>query len=328
MAERATILQGSQIGVETVLGTSVAANKKLNSFNVNLNEAVNIQRFVPLGQKYPTILIPGEEWTTGTLQGKLDYCEIIYPLSSVIGAVAPAQQGATTAWLWTFQPQQATYDTIKSFTIEEGDTTTRAHKASGIIFDSFGFSWSRSAVDVTGTLLAQQLQDGITMTASPTALDQQPVVPVNIDVFLDATSAGLGTTRFTRVLSGSFAIASRFNPVWTMASNNASWAAYVEVEPATTLKLLVEADTQGMTQLTSMRAGTTQFIRVIATSPNLAGTAFPYKIQFDMACKVSAVANFSDSNGVYAIEYTFDVVTDVTWGKPYQILVMNKQTAL
>src|SRR5438105_13125800 len=110
MPERATILQGSQIGVETVLGTPVAASKKLNSMNFDLSEAVNIQRFEPLGNKYPTILIPGEEWSTGSVSGKLDYCELIYLLSSVIGGVAPAQQGATTAWLWTFQPNATAYD--------------------------------------------------------------------------------------------------------------------------------------------------------------------------------------------------------------------------
>jgi hypothetical protein len=43
---------------------------------------------------------------------------------------------------------------------------------------------------------------------------------------------------------------------------------------------------------------------------------------------VSDVGNFSDEDGVYAIEWTFDMVHDGTWGKAFTVAVVNKVTAL
>jgi hypothetical protein len=327
MPERATVTQGVQAGVESVLGTSVAANKLFNSLSLELNEQVDLQRFRPTGSKYPTIITPGREWAAGSLSGRLSYTECIYPLASITNYAAPVQQGATTAYLWTFIPVPRSDDTFKSYTFEYG-SATRAHKATGCVFTEFGFSWSRETVDLSGSIIGQLLTDGISLTGSPSSLPETPVIPNNIDVFMDSTSAGLGTTKLTRVLSGSFSIGTKFNPVWPIDSSKTSWASLVEVEPVTRLTLLVEADTQGMSLLPIMRAGTTQFIRLIATSPILAGTAFPFKFQLDMAVKVSDVGDFSDSDGVYALEYTFDAVNDAGWGKPYQILVTNQQTLL
>ena len=103
----------------------------------------------------------------------------------------------------------------------------------------------------------------------------------------------------------------------------------VESEPNAQLTLLMEADAEGMAQLTQMRAGTTKFCRIKCVSPTLAGSATQfYELDIDTAIKVADVGDFSDEDGVYAIEWTFDIVYDGTWGKAFDVNLWNKETTL
>lgn len=327
MPERAVVTQAVQMGVETTPGTSVAANKLLNSLTISPAMQVDMQRFRPMGQKFPSIIVPGKESVQASLTGKLSYSEIIYALCGIVANVAGVQQGGTTAYKWTFTPAARSEDTIKTYTFEQGGSV-RAHKFAYGLFTGLSMAFSRDAADVSGTVLGQQLQDAITLTASPTAIEEKPVLPTHLDVWIDPTSGALGTTKQTRALSSSFAFTDRFNPLWTMNSANASFASHVEREPVARYTLLLEADAQGMALLTTMRQGTTVFIRHKCTHTDLAGTAIPYSLTIDMAAKVSAVSEFSDEDGVYAIGWTFDIVYDSTWTKAFQIDVINKQITL
>lgn len=327
MPERASITQAVQVGVEAVPGTNVAASKLLNSMSLGPAVAVDMQRFRPQGQKFASIITPGKEWVSSDVGGVGSYSEIIYALSCLLNYSAPVQQGATTAYKWSYNPAARSEDTIKTLTVEQGGAV-RAHKFNYGLFTEFGMDYSRDGVSLSGALIGQRLQDGIVLTAGPTAVEEKPILPTEIDIYLDTTSAGLGTTKLARVLSAGWSVGNRFNPLWTLNSVNTSFAAHVEAEPAASLRLSMEADAEGMAQLTQMRAGSTRFIRIKATSPDLAGAAFPYSVTCDFAAKVSAVSDFSDADGVYAVEWTFDVVYDATWAAAMKIDVINKQTAL
>ncbi|HXF54827.1 MAG TPA: hypothetical protein VNK52_11955, partial [Hyphomicrobiaceae bacterium] len=171
------------------------------------------------------------------------------------------------------------------------------------------------------------LQDGITMTASPTEIELVPVLPTQVDVYLDNTAAGIGTTKFTRVLSAELNISDRFGQVWPLDSSLSGFAAHVETEPTVTLALTLAADAQGMGPLTAMRNGDKRFIRLKATGPNIE-TGNDYLFQIDMCGVVSEVGDFSDEDGVYAIQWTFRATYDSGWGKAMEVQVDNKLSAL
>jgi hypothetical protein len=178
-------------------------------------------------------------------------------------------------------------------------------------------------------MIGQQLSDGITLTASPVAIAQIPILPKEFDIYLDATSAGLGTTKLTRVFSWELKIGNRFGTIWPVNSANASFAAHVEQEISASLKLKMEADTVGMGLLTQMRAGTPQFVRIKATSAQLAGTAIPFSAQFDLAVTPSETPKeLADSDGVYALEWNLGLLHDSTWNKAIDVSVINKRTAI
>ena len=325
MPERSALTQGVQVGVEVTPGTSVAANKLLNSVGIEPSVSVDMNRFRPMGQKFASIIVPGKEWVEADLTGVGTYSELMYMFASCLTTATPVQQAATTAYKTTFTPAARAEDTVKTLTVEAGGSV-RAHKFTYGLVTELELTFNREGIEVGGSMIGQRLQDSITLTATPTAIEEKPILPIEIDVFLDSTSAGLGTTKLLRVLEATWTVGDRFNPVWVLNSANNSFVAHVEQEPSAQLTLLMEADTEGMAQLTQMRGGLTRFVRVKGTSADMAGTAIPYSLTLDQAVKVSDVGDFSDEDGVYGIEWTFDMVYDSTWTKALEVAIINKQS--
>jgi hypothetical protein len=328
MPERSALAQGVQVGVETTPGTNVAANKKFNSIGIDAGIETEMQGFRAFGNKYKTILVEGKEWTEGELTGSPTYDELTYLFASCLVSPGAPSTSDTTARTWTFNPATSAEDTVKTFTVEVGGNV-RAHKFNYGLVTEIEIDMSRDGIEMGGTMIGQRLSDNITLTAGPTALPQVPIVPTDIDVYLDTTSAGLGTTKLTRVVNCTITLGDRFNPVWVLNSANNSYVAHVEAEPTATVVLLMEADAEGMAALTQMRAGTTKFMRVKATSPVLAGAATVFhSLTWDMAVKVSEPGDFDDTDGLYTIEWTFEMVHDGTWGKAMTVALVNTLTAL
>lgn len=326
MPERATLLQTTQIGVESTMGTSVAANKLLLGTSIEAGIRADVKTYRPYGQKFATVTALGKEWMEATISGPLTYTDWTYLMASGIAYAAPAQQALTTAYKWTASMAQAAEDTIKSYTVEIG-SPTRAHKFTHGLVNNIGYTINRDEATIKGSMIGQRISDGITMTASPTAIALVPVVPTQVDVTLDATSGGLGTTKLTRVLSVDFETGDRYSPVWPVDSAQTSFATYTEKELSPMLKLKMEADAAGMARLTEMRNGTKAFIRVKGTGALIASTYY-YTFQHDICGIVSDVSDFSDEDGLYAIEWTFTPVYDSGWAKSMEFQITNTLTAL
>lgn len=327
MAERSSLNQVVQIGVESTPGTGVAANKRLQSLGIEPSLSVEIDTFRATGSKFSALTALGKEWVEAGLSGRATYTEIIYPLSSVIGtAVITTPGGGTNSRKWTFVPSTTADDVPKTFTVEHG-SSVRADKFTYGIVTELGISFSREAIELSGSMMGRAITDSIAMTGSPTLLALVPVLPSEVSVYIDGLAVNLGTTKLLRVLSADFNIGSRYGPVWVLDAANQGYVAMVETEPDLTLNLTVEADAAGMALLPLMRLGTTQFIRVEAVGV-IAEAAIPYKLTLDFAGKVTDTGGFSDEDGVYAIEWNFVGVHDNTWGKAVEIGVTNLLTAL
>jgi hypothetical protein len=337
MPERSTIAQRVQIGVESQQGTAVAATKNLLALSIGLNVAEDVHTFQPKGAKYPTVVYNGREWADCDVAGDATYSEIQYPMSSALCSPVTSQllDGATPtgAYRWVYDPLTFGADTVKTYTVEQGDNV-RAHRAANMIVTAFGLRWDRKGVTITGDGYAAAIEDGIALTSSGvTSIPTVPIQPTQLDVYLDNTIAGLGTTKQLRVLSGEWGVTGRFASLFVVDSSQPSFVAHVEKDPGSTFKLKVEADAQGMANLNKFRTAQTQYLRLTAKGPKIySGTSAAndvyYSLQVDVAGKVSAVSKFEDSDGVYAVEFTFTTVHDATWGKAYHIELVNNQSAL
>ncbi len=169
-----------------------------------------------------------------------------------------------------------------------------------------------------------------TKGAAPTGIDLVPVLPTQIDVFLVKTAqADLdAATPMDRVLSVSWGVSDRFGPLFPLRKlYGTSFAATVETEPKVEVKLKVEADAEGMGILETLRESDTCWLRVKATGDEV-DTGYDYDLQIDTALKVLDVSDFTDEDGVFAIEWTLEAFHDATWGKALQVDVVNDLSAL
>jgi hypothetical protein len=326
MPERATIGQVQQLGSEATEGVSIAAGKQLQSLSFALSPVIETSRFKGMGAKFDALVTPGKDYSQADISGQATYEELQYLLCSALKKVTPTVSG-TTGQLWTIEPSNVTEDTVATYTVEQG-SSVRAQKATGVVVTDFSITFNRDGVAIGGTAMGQLFTDGITLTATPTALPLVPVLPAQVSVYLDPTGAALGTTKLLRVLEVEVGMGSRFGPLWPLNASLASYAAHIETEPDATLRLLMEADAAGMAQLPTLRAGSTSFVRVEAVGGVIGAGPATFKLTIDVPTKWEAPNSLDDQDGVYAVEWGGRIVHDATLGKNLSVKLINSQTAL
>jgi hypothetical protein len=323
--ERATISQQAQVGVESTPGTAVPANKLLTSLGFDPSPNLNFAEFAPPGFKFNTVVALLQEWTQSGLTGYPTYSEIVYALASVLDNPTPTTASGVSTWI--HQPKSSLPDTVATFTIERGDGVQAERVTNGIITE-FGISFSRTQSQLSGSMLGKALETGITLTAAPTAIDLIPILPTQVDVYIDPTTNAFGTTKLTRCLSAAFNIQNRFGPLWVLNSTLSSFVTTVELKPRATLEVSLEADAVGMSFLADARVGTKRKMRIKATGPNIGVSSTPHLFQLDAYVEVAATGGLRDQDGVYAANYTFSVVNDATAGLAMTVTVKNGTPSL
>lgn len=329
--QRASINQKIQIGAESTAGTAVPASKQLTCFDWTFGINADVQTYKPTGHKYPTVQEENTEWVDGTLAGVLDYNGIIYPLSGVMGSTSPTGHGAsTTAKDWIFTPPVSGVASPETYTIQQGDST-RAFQLSYGLFTAFGFKGDRKSFNVSGSLIGQAITDGISLTSSPSVVPLAPIIAKQFNVYLDSAYGSLGTTLLASPLQVDYGISGVYQPFWPLNRSFSSYASHVDLAPTATVKVMLEADSQGMGLLTNLQTGTTQFLRVQAIGSQIAsdGPGAVYNTyQHDFAVKVGKPSTFQDKDGIFAIEWTMQIVEDAGWGHSQLVTVTNLISAL
>lgn len=322
MAERAVVTQGIQVGVETTPGTSVAANRRLRSIGIDPSPQANIDSFRPPGQKFQALTALGREWMEAGLSGRPSYNELQYVLASVMGnstvALVPT---ATGAWEWQFAPLTFQEDDPITFTIEQGGAV-RAHRFSYGIITEASLAINRDAVELGGSVMARRLEDDIVLTAAPTSHPLVPILGNQMDVYVDDTFAGIGTTKLGRLMSCTWTLGSRFNALWVVNSAEPSFVTHIETEPTLSFEMIVEADEEGMAFLEQVRAAGRSYVQIKATGPEIEA-GFNYSLELDMTGEIGALGGFSDQDGVYAVGWTFTGVDDDDMGGATQATLVN-----
>ena len=324
--ERSTIFTGVQVGIEGTPGQATAANKKLLATSFELSPNPDISLFKPMGYKYNTIASLNREWTEGNISGQMSYTDLAYLFASLITNDAPATVG-TTGREYIFISDSDAADAPVTFTLEQG-SAVRAHRVAGALVTGLTLNFENDGCTVDGSIIAAALSDGVALTATPDEIPLQPVQRIEVGIKLADTAAGLGAaTYLTRALSASWSLTDRYSPVWTL-NRSSSYDTTIESEPTGEVTLMLAADAVGMGLLTTMRAGATKFMRIEATGPVIGAGPAVYSLVIDTAFKVSDVSDFRDEDGIFAIEWTGVFNHDSTWGKAFQVALINGLTAL
>lgn len=343
MPERQSFAQVAQIGVEATPGTAVAATSRIGSLNVVPKTTAEVSTFTPDGLKFPSVAALNREWGEFSVDGQPTYEEVAKMLANVIGTptIVQVMDGATPtgAYEWTMIPSVASADAPKTFTLEYGQSGVQAEKYAHMLGTSFSLSISRSGVSQGGGGILQAATTGITPTAGltiPTTLT--PMMPSQASFYYATSQAGLSAGRLLRAVSCDAGVTDRFNPAWFVNALVGSFTTWVENPSGVggEVSLLLEADANGMQFYTNMRNGSTGYFRIEFVGANIynAGTKpnLTFLFQWDIAFKVTDIAEMSDSDGIYAIPVTLSYVVDPTWGSaPGQamtFLVRNKVSTL
>lgn len=341
MAERSTVAQIAQIGVEATPGLAVPATRRLGSLTLTPSIQAEAEMFRPAGLKFPTVQVLNREWTEVDVEGQPTYEEVIIPLTGAIdtATVSQVMDGATPtgAYEWVFTPDSSAADDPKTFTLEQGQEGVQAERFTHLLFTGFGLEVSRTEATLSGSGFAQATESGFNPTDGlQTPAELTPMAPGQFCIYLadDPTDLDDPGSRLTRVINVSPAVEDRYTPAWFVNCTEDSFSAFVENADGAggTVGLTVEADAVGMSWLPRMRQGTTHFLRIEATGPVIydEGALDPITMLFrwDMAVKVETADTWSDEDGIYAIPWTLRPVHDSTWGKAMEILVRNTVASL
>lgn len=318
-APRASVNQQIQIGAEAIPGTAVPANRLLSAFTWTLGLKPTTKQFRGTGRQYPSASALLTEMSSGKIGGPGDFAQLVYPVSSLWGGASIVAHGASVTahdWSWT-PPLVGSYAAnAKTYTVQAGDAVD-AEQYAYLCFTGWGYSFGRKQdVTISGDLMAQSFTDGVTLTASPTVVEQLPMTGAQFNLYLDSTSAGIGGTQLNDPLKVDYKASGYYDGYWPINRANASYTSLLDKEKKHELKITLQANSTGIAVRGNyLETGSRCYVRVAGVGPvidgaNSVNAAFTH----DMALFVANMAEFSDVDGVYAVEYTMSVAEDSAWG--------------
>jgi hypothetical protein len=332
MVERPAVFEICQIGAEgdDAYGTAVAADTRLASLSLAPAIQNESQSFRPSGYLFPTVALQNREWTQLSLSGVADYNELAYVFCGLFVEATPT--GASDAKTWSWEPASDGANDRTSYTAEFGGDYTSAEDAEvpGVMFTDFNIDFARNAIEIGGAALGQLYDTTGGITADISDSDPVPMMPKDVDVYLDSASGDLGSTQID-ALRVSISFSGMVVPKWVLNSSETSFKSLLDAAPDGQVTIRLEADSTAMGYLSNLRAGDKRFLRISATSDVVAESGSPdtyYSMQFDTCIQYVDVNEFSDEDGVYAVEYVFDVAHDATWGKALSWQLVNTLAAV
>lgn len=329
---RAYVNQGVQVGVETTPGTGVAANKLFRSVSFNLSPKQEFQQNRAHGFKITTSSKVNRQWMEGPIDGQLDFNEIVYILSTILGtATITTPSGGTLSRQWLFTPKAQGDDVSKTLTVERGDSVA-AQQITNVAATDLSFNFAKNELTIGGNAVGRSATD-TTLTGSPTPLATNQVIGGvdGVDVFiadaLGALNATLYASKLTDAIHETFGIAKKQGPRFVHNTTYPSFKDLVEMAPDLTASFATEHNAQSRALYAAIQSNPTKFLGKRVTGPIIEG-AIPYLFEIIYACSITG-AEEADEDGVYAYNYTAVPRYDSTLGgASFQIRVVNTLTAL
>jgi hypothetical protein len=212
MAERPSVLNISQWGVETVPGTQVPTTKRLLATSMDPEPNTPTTPFRALGSLTPTTVIQQKEWTAGNVGGVMSFNDLVYLYSSALTKVTPTTPGsAINTRRWSFKPLQFAQDAFQSFTIQRGLPAGAGAESWGYcMIDSLTHRWTRTEAVQTGTFFGQALAEQITLTGGPTDVAPLPIDPKSVTLYAGTSFSTNNVQTLTISVAGGAATGGTF----------------------------------------------------------------------------------------------------------------------
>ena len=320
MTRRSFTNQEVQIGKEATHGAGGGAGHIRGGMATwTLGAKPTTKQFPTAGRHYMSASALLTDESSGKVTGVGDFSTVAYIIGSHWGGGSPALHSPSTPaydFIWTPALTGKYIDTALSYDIQAGDATD-AEEYLFSLFNGFQYTFSRTQeFSVESDIMAQAFSDGITKTASPTYLVPTPMTGAMANLYLDATSSGIGTTQLTdSVLHCQFKADPYYKPYWPVNRANASFPDAIDIAKNHVLTLKLEASSAAIGYKSSYLAtGDRAYIRVDLQGPLIdSGNSIHAEFKHDMAVFVTGMKEFEDVDGVYAVEYELKVAEDTAW---------------
>lgn len=159
--------------------------------------------------------------------------------------------------------------------------------------------------------------------AAPTLWPLKPILLTHCDLYMADTYAGLsGASALDRGFAFEFKISDKADVVKPIRSTVSGYAAHVETKPTVEASLTVAADSVGRSLITAMRSNATKYLKMKAVGQTISG-AEKYYLEINLAVQVKELSGPEDTDGVYALNWTFSVVNDTSIESGFEIILQN-----
>jgi hypothetical protein len=313
MAERASVLQRVQVGLEATgtPGTAVSAGKQWLVGKIMLDPQTPKVAVPGAGGKFPVSAVQGKGWS----QFEMPQCDIAYDeLSYILATLVNRVTGGSP---YTYFEAPFDSEPVNSLTMEVG-SSVRAERIAYGMFDSWSAEFTEARCTHQGKGFGQVMDEGVTMTATPTKLSPACVNPKDWTLLIGTSIGGLAAV--TRPLSVRFGIGDANGPAF-YGNSDASFSADVERAPSLTAQIVHQRNSATAAWMTALRAGTDYFARILVSGPGSKALQITWAFEWQ-----------KDKPGDQDNQYVsvFDVMPkwEATWGKVYEIVNTSGQAGL
>lgn len=280
-----------------------------------------------------------QELSGSGFAGRLDYSASTYVNEVNVvtitggptgGTLTITVNGQTTAGIAYDAAASAVQTALEALSnVAPGDVTV-----TGSAGGPYTLTWSGSGafanMNVTITSSGASLTGGTTPAATTTTtqgggVTDIAVVPIlagQVDIYMDSTGSGVGTTKLLTDFSAEWSISGMRGPVWVLNSALPSYKESVALRPDAGFSLELGNDATSRALVSDMRSGATKFVEIRATGGEIeSGQNYLLKIQ--MAGQINEAPSAGEVDGASTLPFGFRSVYDATWAKWLVIQLTN-----
>lgn len=308
MAGRSMTYQKCQWGVEVTPGTGVSANKRPLNTYVRLRPVERVEPVRSVGSAAPTTSSKAQGSSEFDLEGAMGFGDLPYLLASLLGAPTGT---------YTFLPANFTPPTPKTLTIEAGDAG-RAEKVVYAVVSALSFTFDETECSLTGSGFAQPLQEGVSLTGSPTNLPKIVLQPKDTIFKIGDSVGGLAT--LPKGTQGAFGISNMWGPNF-YRNGDASFTEHQARTPELSASLQMDNDSTASDLLADLRAGTVKIVEIGNTGPEYSsGNNYSFRLRYPALLLEKAPGEREEE---FVGDFTLQPCYDETFGGYMEIVVQN-----
>ncbi len=330
MATEPDVLTLTQIGVESTHGTPVTAAKRFRDLTMELEVEMKTRRFRAPGNKTFTTAVKDREWSIGRYNTEvLGFNSLVYILGGLFGHGTVSQIATSGIYTWPISPNNETTEAYRSFTVQQGRTSSFANEANFVAPLSLNIEYGEETMTMNGDLIGRALDPTASLDTVTNEIDEVPLALGQIDWFINNSYGAIGTTQWTNVLRATLSLPQVRAPKFVQNSNYRAFEDLVEIpREGATLTLVAEYNSQTRTFVDEQKADTlpTRYIQTKVTGPTVSTSNYLYKN--NLAVKLERCRPLRNVQRTYAWEFVYSLMDDEAMGRDIEWTIQNKLSAL